>query len=145
MIDFNKLYDYNLWANNNLTAQLTNQPFTGVVRRLFCHILNAHHLWNQRILGERAQLSVWSEYDFDVLKRTIDSNHQDSSLILQSLDLNSEIRYQTTKGELHQSRLDDILFHVINHSTHHRAQILTEIRNRGDSPAPLDYIFYRRN
>ncbi|MBK8503933.1 MAG: damage-inducible protein DinB [Saprospiraceae bacterium] len=145
MVDFNTLYDYNLWANNNIMAQLTDRPFIGPISRLFCHVMNAHHIWNQRMLGMRAQYSVWSEYDFDIVRSMIESNHYDSSTILQSMDLNAEISYRTSKGEQHQSCLEDILFHVINHSTHHRAQILTEIRSNGGNPASLDYIFYLRD
>jgi uncharacterized damage-inducible protein DinB len=40
--------------------------------------------------------------------------------------------------------IKDILFHMINHSTHHRAQIAMDMRNNKLEPLPLDYIFYKR-
>jgi uncharacterized damage-inducible protein DinB len=35
-----------------------------------------------------------------------------------------------------------VLMHVMNHGTHHRAQIMTQLREFGVDPIPQDYIFF---
>ncbi|NNG11293.1 MAG: damage-inducible protein DinB, partial [Arenibacter sp.] len=40
--------------------------------------------------------------------------------------------------------ITDMLFHIINHSTHHRGQISVDLRNNAIEPPVLDYAFYKR-
>jgi uncharacterized damage-inducible protein DinB len=54
------------------------------------------------------------------------------------------IAYKNTRGESFENSVRDILFHINNHSTHHRAQIAARIREAGITPPTSDYIFYRR-
>ncbi|WP_379084396.1 DinB family protein [Pedobacter sp. UC225_65] len=39
----------------------------------------------------------------------------------------------------------DILFHVFNHSTYHRAQIATLFKESGITPPVTDFIILKRN
>ena len=49
-----------------------------------------------------------------------------------------------SKGETFSNKIKDILFHIINHSTYHRAQIATDLKQNGIEPINTDYIFYKR-
>ena len=48
------------------------------------------------------------------------------------------------KGNLFENKIDDILFHIINHSTYHRGQIMMLFRESGLEPIFSDYIFHKR-
>jgi uncharacterized damage-inducible protein DinB len=48
------------------------------------------------------------------------------------------------KGEKFANTIKDIVVHVINHSTYHRAQIAQLVKQSGGEPAKTDYIVYQR-
>jgi uncharacterized damage-inducible protein DinB len=52
--------------------------------------------------------------------------------------------YENSEDRLFTNTLKDMLFHIINHSTHHRAQISVDFRTNGIEPLNLDYILYKR-
>lgn len=58
--------------------------------------------------------------------------------------LNKKYAYNNIKGDAFEDSLYDILFHVINHSTHHRAQISKILRQHDIAPPVMDYIAYLR-
>lgn len=111
---------------------------------LFCHILNAHHVWNARILKETEQFKVQQVHSLDQCLEIDEANYQTTLKLLESVNMESMIEYRTSKGEPFTNRAKDILFHVINHTTHHRGQIISDFRHAGIQPLVTDYIFYRR-
>jgi uncharacterized damage-inducible protein DinB len=64
---------------------------------------------------------------------------------LKEADYEDVIHYQNSKGDKYQNTIRDILLHIINHSTHHRAQIAFILRQQGNPPPISDYIFYKRD
>lgn len=49
-----------------------------------------------------------------------------------------------TQREQSSPKIKDIMFHIVNHSTYHRAQIATELKDHGIEPLKTDYILYKR-
>lgn len=112
--------------------------------KLFSHVLNAHHIWNNRIEGIRPLVTVWQVHDASVFKKMDQENYENSIRILRNFDLEKELSYTNSQGQQFSNNIRDILFHVINHCTYHRAQIATEFKQAGLEPVTTDYIFYRR-
>ena len=143
---FHQLFDYNFYCNKKFIetcAGLGTVPETSV--RLFSHILNAHHVWNARILGRTPEVKVWDVHEVPAWGDLHYENQRDSFEIISNADsLEKRIAYENSEGRAFANTLQDILFHVINHSTHHRAQIATDFRANGLEPLALDYIFYKR-
>jgi uncharacterized damage-inducible protein DinB len=54
------------------------------------------------------------------------------------------IRYTNTKGQTFENSVRDILFHVANHTTHHRGQIVAAVRQVGGEPFASDFILFAR-
>jgi uncharacterized damage-inducible protein DinB len=55
------------------------------------------------------------------------------------------VYYKNLRGDGYENKLEDILAHLINHGTHHRAQIGQELKLAGVENLPVtDYIFYIR-
>lgn len=114
-------------------------------KRWLSHIFNAQEIWNSRILGREWKFDVWQihpETDWHQINTTV---HQDSINIISSQPLDREITYLTTEGIKYSSRLDKILYHIVNHGTYHRGQIAYELREKGLEPIGTDYIFYTRS
>ncbi|MGX1928261.1 DinB family protein [Flagellimonas sp. 2504JD4-2] len=113
--------------------------------KLFGHILNAHHIWNHRIVGKPAEFGVWQEHPVESWGDIHYENQRTTfEIITNADDFSQRIDYENSEGRMFANELKDILFHIINHSTHHRGQILMDNRSNGIEPEPLDYIFYKR-
>lgn len=139
-------YEYSYNVNQKLTDLfLANADrVTDHSVKLFSHILNAHHIWNSRIERKPYSVGVWDITPMDTWKEMDRENYETSLNILSTYDPDLLISYRTSGGESFTSIVRDILFHIINHSTHHRAQIAMEFRKSGIEPLASDYIFYKR-
>jgi uncharacterized damage-inducible protein DinB len=143
---FKELFEYSHHFNQRLATVFTEQSTQTSEKsvKLFNHILNAHQVWNSRIIKDQNSFGVWDMHPVHELKEIDHSNYINSIHILDQSDLNSSIKYTNFKGEAYTNSLRDILFHVINHSTYHRGQIATEFKQNGIEPLVTDYIFYKR-
>lgn len=112
---------------------------------LYSHILNAHHLWNCRILGIDRRYEVWQKHEIARFKDINEENLRITRRILQEYDLNKKVAYTTTKGDPFVNMVRDILFHVINHSSYHRGQIAMNFRQNEIDPLISDFIYKIRN
>lgn len=143
---FNQLFDYNFFCNKTLIEQvsgLSKVPEKSL--KLFSHILNAHHIWNRRLIGEKWEYEVWQIHEVVTWEDVHYENQRATfEIIRNNDDFNRRVEYETTEGRLFANDLKDILFHIINHSAHHRGQILMNFRANKIEPPQLDYIHYKR-
>jgi uncharacterized damage-inducible protein DinB len=143
--NFIELFEYNNHFNQKLIELIVeNQMITSErIQKLLNHLINAQQIWNARILGLE-QFQVWQINEWSQLP-SIDSNNYNTTLkIVNNHDLNASIEYANSKGDVFSNKIKDVLYHVINHSTYHRAQIATELKQNGIEPINTDYIFYKR-
>jgi len=143
---FIELFEYSHHFNQKLSEVFDNNPdkTSEKATKLFNHILNAHHIWNNRIEKNQASLGVWEINAIQELKVIDKRNYQKSIQILENVELSEIISYQNSKGQTFSNSIQDILFHIINHSTYHRGQIATEFKQMGLEPLTTDYIFFKR-
>lgn len=141
---FRELFKYNLFANVQLFALLPANEASEKAIKLASHILNAQEIWISRINGSTAQTGVWAMRDASTLVDAAKSLHNESIILLETTDLQRPIPYTNSIGASYTNIVHDILFHIINHSTYHRAQIATEVKLMGTAPPSTDYIFYKR-
>lgn len=143
---FNQLFDYNFYCNKKLIEEcikLDKVPEKSI--KLFSHILNAHNIWNARILKKPADYKVWQIHP---IKKWGDIHYENQrssfEITTNATDFEIRIDYENKEGRLFTNTLQEILFHIINHSTHHRSQIAMNFRDNELEPLSLDYIFYKR-
>ncbi len=143
---FHQIFDYNYFSNKQLiTAYSALEEVPARSGKLFNHILNAHHIWNARILERASEFGVWQNHEMDAWEEIHYDNQRNSFEIISNTELwERRIKYEDSEGSHFSSSLQDILFHIINHSTHHRGQILTDFRAQGIDPPIQDYIYYKR-
>lgn len=143
---FNQLFDYNFFCNKKFIEECTGmKKVPEKSMNLFSHILNAHHTWNARIQGKPVNFEVWQPQPLKNWGDIHYDNQRNSfEIITNADDFERRIDYENSEGRLFTSTLKDILFHVINHSTHHRGQIAMDMRNNKLEPLVFDYIFYKR-
>ncbi|WP_346237128.1 DinB family protein [Niabella insulamsoli] len=143
---FKELFEYSHHYNQEIWKVLVDQPEANMSRSLtlYNHILNAHHIWNNRIRHTTPLFAVWEERTINGEKQVDTANFELSLQILEEIDLEKVVRYTNSQGQPFENTGRDILFHIINHSTYHRAQIATEFRRIDVAPVMSDYIFYKR-
>lgn len=144
---FNNLFEYNDHCNQKLTELFlkSGNSVPDKTQQLFHHILNAHRIWNHRINPAFPSVGVW---ETGILENCSEINRENTDatvFILKNFDLNQAISYSNTKGKHYCNSVRDILFHIINHSTYHRGQIASDLRQHGIDPPVTDYIFYKRS
>lgn len=143
---FNEIFDYNYYCNKKIIEEcLGLGELPPRTKSLFSHILNAHHIWNARILEIKPEYEVWQEHDVKDWADIHYENQRSSFEIMSNADgFDKRIDYENSEGRLFTNTLQDILFHIINHSTNHRGQIAVDFRNNGITPMGLDYVHYKR-
>lgn len=143
---FHQVFDYNYHSNKQLITVCSGlDEVPDKSAKLFNHILNAHHIWNARIMDRTSEFAVWQTHKLGLWEEIHYDNQRNSFEIISNAELwQQRIKYEDSEGAHFSSSLQDILFHIINHSTHHRGQILSDFRANGIDPPIQDYIYYKR-
>ena len=158
--DIHNLYDYNYWANHRILGvveTLTIEQFTkdlgsshGGVHGTLVHIMGAEEIWLKRWKGESPS-NFYSAADFptfDVL-----SNHWEMvememmgfcHMLKSDREILKVISYRDLKGNSYSQPLDKLMQHLANHSTYHRGQVVTMLRQLGVKPIGTDLVTYYR-
>lgn len=133
----------------------TNQLFIEALRasssppegsiRLMSHIINAHVIWLDRIEQKPFGLGVWDLHTWEKMRHLNEDCFSRTQRILTRNKLTDRCFYHNSKQVAFENTIGEILFHVINHSTHHRGQLAMLIRQGGQAPPVSDYIFARRS
>jgi uncharacterized damage-inducible protein DinB len=114
------------------------------IARFVSHTINAQHIWNKRLEGQPIELGVWQDHDITTLERLEHENFEISLRLLALLDLSTNISYENSEGTSFTKNIGDIFFHIINHSTYHRGQLMLRLKEAGVPPIPLDFIHYKK-
>lgn len=102
-------------------------------------------MWNARIMEKQADYAIFQVHDLKDWGDIHYENQRNSfEITTNAVDFEKRIDYENTEGRLFISNLQDILFHIINHSAHHRGQVSVDFRQNGIEPIPFDYINYKR-
>ena len=146
---FIRLFNYDRFASQLMLEAMINAGNPEKPVQLMAHLLAAQQIWLNRCKGEPAiGVTLWPDWKADVPEQMIDDNHRAWINFLDYLDpddFSNCISYKSLKGEAFENQLIDILAHVINHGSHHRAQAGQLLKLAGVEKLPTtDYIFYLR-
>ena len=148
--DFDRLFQYTRWANDRvLDALQSTDTAPDRAVELLSHLLRAQDIWYGRIENtDHAALDLWADADLAACAERAEASAQrwDTVLAGQAANnLDQPIAYTNSKGTHFETPLRDLLSHVVNHGTHHRAQIALVLREAGIAPPATDYIFFVRD
>src|SRR5574341_122405 len=152
---FRYLYGYHFAENRKLwdeyVAPLSEEQFTkhspyshGSVRNQIVHLLNTDHAWFTSLQnGEFTEpLDPPSSNDRKLIRASWDRVEQMMRDYL--ADLHDDMLF--TRPILFEEDKDllmwQVLLHVVNHGTDHRAQLLRLLNDLGVKTTSQDYIFY---
>ena len=100
-------------------------------------------IWNSRITN-REKFGVHQLHSLSICSQIDNDNFKETQNILKRFSLDKRIMYSNSKGNEFGNSIRDILFHIANHSSHHKGQIISALRQSGIEPIVTDYIFYKR-
>jgi len=155
-----ELAAYNIWATKLLTDTIVSLPaekqtatvvssFDSLYKTLL-HMLNAESIWWQRMkLLERIQVP---QNDFkgdtqELATTLLNQSRQWEEWVRNASDhsLDHVFQYTNTKREQFKQPIFQMLLHVFNHSTYHRGQLVTILRQLGVEKIPsTDFINWSR-
>tara|TARA_B100000508_G_C11451818_1_gene274513 strand:+ start:1113 stop:1562 length:450 start_codon:yes stop_codon:yes gene_type:complete len=143
---FTNIFEFHYKINQSLINQMieNTDKVSKKANLLMCHSINAHQIWNSRITNEKS-LGVFDIYPLNKCINLNKSNLDTTCLILQNEDFQKTILYQNSKGVAYKNTIQEILFHISNHYSHHRGQLISELKQNDIEPIISDYIFHKRN
>jgi uncharacterized damage-inducible protein DinB len=143
------LFKYNLWATElSANSILAADKILPDAVKLLSHIVSSQQVWLDRIIGEQSGITPWDNFTVEeCLVKSVDFTSEWINLLEGKRDnyLDKRIEYKYTKGERFENSIKDIITHLINHSTYHRAQIAQIVKRANGAPAITDYILYQRS
>jgi uncharacterized damage-inducible protein DinB len=143
-----RLFAYEDWANREALASLAAaSPLPARSVELLAHIAGASRLWLGRLRRAENPAAVWPDLDVAQCRAALEDLGRLWTVYLRELTpagLEETVSYVNSKGELWTSTVEDILTHVVLHSSYHRGQIAADTRASGHTPAYTDYIHARR-
>jgi uncharacterized damage-inducible protein DinB len=152
-----ELYDYNSWANARALEAASNVPLEDFVKEIggsfpslrgtLAHVYGAEWIWLERLRGTSppALPSALDFPDLESIRARWTDVERERQEFLDRVDegrLRSILSYRNLRGETFAYALWRILAHVVNHSSYHRGQIATLLRQLGAKPASTDLLLY---
>jgi uncharacterized damage-inducible protein DinB len=148
------LYRYSEWANDRLiaaalklTPEQAARPIDGSVRDAVAHIAVAEYLWLERWKGiSPTELPSWATSDVAGLAeelRKVALERTEKLNALSAEDLLQTFRAKNLKRDItFEFPVGVMLLHVANHSTYHRGQLSSLIRQAGGKSVATDITIY---
>jgi uncharacterized damage-inducible protein DinB len=158
--EMKKLFAYNAWANNRVFEALSKISETEYLRDLkssypslaatMVHLVGAEKIWLSRLVGkpESSLIGLQDAPTLKDLKSTWEDVAARMARLLAKLDdasLQKEIAYTSTEGAKFSNSNQQILLHVLNHSSYHRGQVAAMMRQVGAEPVNTDLIAFFRH
>lgn len=145
---FIKLFGYDYYANAIILKAITEAGNPEQAVKLMAHTLAAQQVWLSRCRQD-ANAPVnpiwpddWKTEDLLIINQ---QNNKNWIQFLEGENLDLTITYKNSTGLAFNNSIADILTHLINHGTHHRAQAGQVLKNMGYKLPNTDYIMYLRN
>jgi uncharacterized damage-inducible protein DinB len=151
-------YEYNEYANNRVldfAAKLSDEDFSrpqgasfDSVEANLAHIFAGQTVW----LGRWKDTSnsgpleeVQSIRGLDAIRQAFDASHADLREFIDGLTdgrLDEVLAYQDSRGTPYKRVLWELMLHVGNHGSYHRAETAMALTAMGHNPGDLDYSKY---
>jgi uncharacterized damage-inducible protein DinB len=145
---FRRLVEHSIWADGLVLASLERaDPLPIRALEYFAHIIAAQHVWLARLEGRPQEVEVWPTLDLTACAELMAATHETLRKYVDQLgvaSLDRQVHYRNTAGAEFDSKIEDILMHIMMHSTYHRGQVSLLLRDSEAEPAPTDYIAFCR-
>jgi uncharacterized damage-inducible protein DinB len=152
------LYDYNKWANNQVldaASRLSDDELTrsqgasfDSIEQNMGHIVAAQMNWLERwTTGKNVTptTEVQKIRGLGALREAFARSHERLREFVASLNderLDAVLEYRDSRGARDERPLWQLMSHVTNHGTHHRAETAMAMAALGKPVRELDYVYF---
>jgi len=152
------MFHYHQWATQKLLDHVGSQGEAiyhretknsfPTISKTFSHVLSVDYLWFKRLQG--IEKPEWKEFDVSTValtKQAFSELHQEMEVFLSSLseeDWKATINFTNIKGDPFSNIREDMFFTFVNHSSYHRGQVTSFLRQFDLSGIPIDYIYFAK-
>ena len=154
------LYEFNYWAKGRMLGVLDSLPEEelykdlktsfGGIHSTIVHICAAEDIWLKRFTGalgpkflKDPDLPKYSDVKTKWME--VEKSMVEYVQSISDEQLQKSFSYTNIKGEAFTNIRWHALQHLVNHSTYHRGQITSMVRQLGGTPVSTDLIaFYRQ-
>lgn len=157
--EVHELFAYNAWANRRIfvaARALATEPYFrdlqsshGGIHGTLCHIVWAEQLWLNRWTG-KPKPAVYQGKDLESLGAAVarwEEIERERSAFLDGLTdrrLADTVVVQPSTGGAFRHTFREMFRHTVDHSSYHRGQVVTMLRQVGATPPTTGLIvFYR--
>lgn len=157
-----QLYDYHVWANNRFFGRLKELPrevYHQEIRSVFpsiadtiVHMYMTDTIWLGAIREDhwdqiqdslaRAQVETKGKSLEEMASLFHELSEQYETFLNCVEDLDQPMAPEHPEFGRLETRLSELVQHVVNHGTYHRGNITAMIRQHGYASVPTDYVFY---
>jgi len=152
------LHAYDSWANNRIFETLAMLPpeqylkdmnsSHGGIHGTMIHLVGAEKVWLERFHGAPEPfLTTNPPHSLAELKAIWEKVGYNTAKWLGGMTdkkLTETFTMKTQKGETFTHRFCDAFQHFVNHSSYHRGQVVTMLRQLGVKPPTTDLILFYR-
>ena len=151
---------YNFWANERIISMIEKAGEEKAIKfiensfpsifKILLHILDAQYLWLFRLQHDYFPEAPSKSFTggLSELIQRLRSNSDNLKQFVSEMnlkDLDKTLTYKDSEGKIHSSPFSETILHCINHSTFHRGQIITMLRQLGEKEIlETDYYLYCR-
>jgi uncharacterized damage-inducible protein DinB len=154
-----QLFAYNAWANQRTIAgceSISNEQFLqqvggsfGSVRNTLAHIMDVEWLYHERWNGRAPSAFPNAAHygDLSQIKarwKTVDADVNYFVEALSADEISQVIEFRNIKGVVLTHPLWETMQHMVNHSTYHRGQVTTLLRQLGGTAQASDMLLFFR-
>lgn len=101
------------------------------------HILNMHHIWNCNLQNIESESFSWDKLPLQYYNKLILDNFLTTDNFIEEHELEQKIHFHDSEGVQFEKKVIDILYHILQHSNHHRAQINMAFKQQNITPLQI--------
>jgi uncharacterized damage-inducible protein DinB len=144
-----KQFEFEYWANTlilNALKKLNQKDDRAML--LFSHLLSSHCMWLSRVNKTGFTCTLFQERTLDECEQLMQENRAGWKTYLAdktAADLEAAIEFMPAweaNPIKRKMAIEDAIFHLINHSSYHRGQIVASINGKVDELPFCTYIMY---
>jgi len=152
------LYDYNEYANGRVLEAASKLSADELERKQGAsfesvegnlgHVMGGQVAWLERWRGHKNRLpltEVQSLRGLEAIGEAFAASRADLQEFLSGLTeerLDSMLAYRDSAGKPYERVLWQLMLHVANHGSYHRAETAMALTAMGQNPGDLDYVYF---
>lgn len=139
--------EFEYWANSELLVKLKEaDPLNDRALLLYSHIMSVNSIWLQRIKGEPVITILFQERTLAECEALLQTNFENwNNFISEAKEevFQENIQFHfPIDNTIRTMVVADSVFHITNHSSYHRGQIVILIKGSVAALPNLGYVFF---